>query len=69
MTWCSDYPRSEFKSIDFEVYKNNIPKCCKLQTYEEHRDILFFCWGLINNLKNGLDLSQGCETCEFYTNT
>jgi hypothetical protein len=55
--------------IDFKKYKENIPKCCKLQNYEEHRDILMFCWGLISLIEhNAPDKAIGCETCEFYKN-
>lgn len=49
-----------------EIYTLNIPKCCQLKTYEEHRDTLAFCWGLINNIQHGINPAQGCEKCQFY---
>lgn len=54
--------------ITDKLYSENIPKCCKLKTLKEHKDVLFYCWGLINNIKNDIDPSQGCETCEFHVN-
>ncbi len=43
---------------DRELYRENIPECCSLKTYEEHRGILSFCWNLLisyeENKKNKL---------------
>jgi hypothetical protein len=52
--------------VTAEVYTQNIPDCCKLSTFEEHRDIIWFCWGLIEHIKNNTDPREGCEHCTFY---
>ena len=50
------------------IYSRNIPKCCKLKTVKEHKEVLLYCWGLMNNIKKSIDPAEGCETCEFHVN-
>ena len=47
--------------ITERVYEQHIPSCCKLRTFNEHAEILGFCWGLMNSIPNG----HNCGTCEF----
>lgn len=55
----------KLNKIDFELYRNSIPKCCKLKTYDEHQN-MFFCWNLIKNLDDKINPSTNCEKCEFF---
>lgn len=56
-------------SIDFEFakkYQAAIPKCCELQTFEEHAEIIMLCWGITYQIRNSTE-STNCGICEFNT--
>ena len=48
---------------DRELYRENIPECCSLKTYEEHRGILSFCWNLLISYEENKKIN--CDKCEF----
>ncbi len=56
----------ETNQFTIRVYEQNIPSCCKLRTFDEHAEILGFCWGLLNGA-NDPDFKNGdkCGMCEF----
>jgi len=47
-----------------EQYQSNIPIFCKCRTVEQHAEILLFCWGLEDGIKNG-NLYRGVEGPQF----
>ncbi len=44
-----------------ELYASKIPKCCLMQSIEQHEDIML-CWGLASAIEHGkiMDCS-GCD--------
>lgn len=56
----------ETNQFTISEYEKNIPSCCKLRTFNEHADILGFCWGILNGVNNP-DFKNGnkCGICEF----
>jgi hypothetical protein len=40
-----------------DYYRKHIPKCCKLKTVQEHKDMML-CWGLIGEMEAGIDTTD-----------
>ena len=34
-----------------KIYEKNIPKNCIYKTFEEHKNYMFLCWGLMEKIK------------------
>lgn len=58
---------SEEDGVKRESYQKAIPKCCAIQTVDEHEEHLLYCWGLISSIKNGYEMK--CGDCEYNTET
>lgn len=54
--------KSEGGGITEAQYAAAIPACCEYQTFEEHRDGLMLCWGLVSAIERGLPMN--CDRCE-----
>jgi hypothetical protein len=51
------------KAVTKQQYQEAIPDCCKLRTYEQHKEYLMFCWGLVSSIQQKKPLK--CGICEF----
>lgn len=51
------------KNFTEDDYEKAIPACCTLKTVEEHRSIMY-CWGLLEELEQGIERTDCPVTCE-----
>ena len=56
-------------NITEEYYEKHIPKCCKLKTIKEHKDMML-CWGLMMDMESGIDTTnKECgRQCDLHIN-
>lgn len=47
-----------------EEYQAAIPGCCRLRTFEEHAEVIWFCWGIISQIASGSKITP-CGMCEY----
>jgi len=49
-----------------EYYEANIPECCILKTFQEHKEELMLCWVLLHEMGKRMDTKnrkcgKGCD--------
>lgn len=55
----------EDKKMTEEEYQKLIPKHCLLQTVEQHKNQLGYCWGISYGFVTAETEQEYCKGCEF----